>query len=435
LGFGLTRGGELLFSAITLEVCNIAFLVEPGSNVAAINASALQNCIIRDVSVIVNTNPGSEAAPSNPQFTAIKLPGTGNYGIVKCANVYVEGFYCGIEHSEHADIEALINQCIIAIRIPQSYSHLAKYKITTQRCSYSLWCDAQTSGSFPFSNSVWGTLDIERDPNFPFKADFFVGAQSMLSGFLFYNVAADPESLYSVAGQGVFNAIVQSCSMTYRKISADTVVSCNGWFFPVIPENLSRDVRVDVLPGKSVGQRLRIYGSAQFSVVVVSSALRDGNPFHFSDGAQRATHTIAAGADGGYLELMWGGAHWLASVMGGSLAEDALRRDQPLALGQFSSEGDGRLRLDAGKVTRNLQPFPITLYLPIEFEPDASRHATAALSIGPAADNLRPAWVKDVPAGFPRGMIDTASVRVPAGWYYRLEMQNASIKDATIVHF
>jgi hypothetical protein len=421
LGRGMAVGGRTLFSAISLAIHDIAFLVEPASNVVAIDASALQNCILDNVSALINATPGSEAIPDNPDFVAIKLPATGNYGIVKCRNIYVEGFFHGIQHSEHADIEALINQCVAAIHIPESYSHLAKYKITTQRCSYSLWCDALEDPSFPFSNVVTGTLDIERNPQFPFQADIMVSDGALLNGFLLYNVAADPESRVSIAGSGHSHLVLQNGAMFHRIVTGDATVTCNGWFFPIVPLNLAANARIEVTGGTCIGQRLRIFGDARYDVTVAAAA---GVTLRFPDGTARPEHMIASGANGARsLELTWTGTAWVATT------------NSEHGTGESAAEGPEHFIIAAGETGHNRGRVPITIAVPIIFNPDEKHGAHARIMIGPDETQLRFAWSKALPAGWPAGMTDTATFRVPAGWRYRLEVECCIVGEGSLIQY
>lgn len=312
IGFGSSTIAVSAWTAITLQIENIAFKVPANGGVVGVDAYACANCIFENVSVVPDVTPGTESVPTNQNTIGIKLPACGNYGIVKARNVYVTGQYHGIWHSEHADLEVLINLCFAALYIPANYSHLAKYKVTTQACSYSVWCDAVLNALQ--CTSVWGELDIERDPNFPFQADFQVSAGCQLNGALNYNVAADPGSLVSVFGAGSFNVLMQNIARMQSIVTASATVNCNGWFFPVIPNALTAPITITVKtenPGYIVGQRLRIYGYYAYAVTIQSDVTSGDPKFYLTDGSSTYTLTLPPGGGSNvYAELLWDGLDW-----------------------------------------------------------------------------------------------------------------------------
>ena len=312
IGFGSSTIAVSAWTAITLQIENIAFKVPANGGVVGIDAYACANCILENVSVVVDVVPGSETIPTNHNTIGIKLPATGNYGIVKAKNIYVTGQYQGVWHTEHADIEALINLCFAALYIPANYSHLAKYKVTTQGCSYSVWCDAPANALQ--CTSIWGELDIERDTAFAFAADFQVSAGCALYGWLSYNVAASPSSQFSVYGSGVCNVVMQNVARMFASPSANATISCNGWFFPVVPNGLSGAITITlktITPGYVIGQRVRVYGFYAYAVTIQSDVGSGDPKLYFPDNSSAYTVTLPSGGGSNiYAEFMWDGLDW-----------------------------------------------------------------------------------------------------------------------------
>lgn len=417
---------SITLTMITLQIENVLFKVPPNSGVVGIDAYACANCILHNVSVVVDASPAIIEAPTNTTFAAIKLPGTGCYGVVKAKNVYVSGFYYGIQHSEHADIEALINLCVYALYIPDSYSHLAKYKVTTQQCSYSVRCSAQASSSFGFANSVFGTLDIERDPNFQFAADFFIDAGAILNGTLFYNVAADPQSLYSVWGSGTFNVAVQNVAYHSLTVTGNATVNPNGLFYPVIPNGLTGDTTLTIRQGLVKGQRIRIYGYYAYNVQVNSIVTAGSPAFYFPDNSKSYGYTIPKG-DGGpqYIELLWSGQDWFVTTEGLKVVDNATDYNHALALGQFSGNVQNTFTPVAGVQAQNVYKAPITIYVPLVLTAGGS----ATISMGPYSGHLVRAWTHVAGSA----CTVTGKVRVPSGWYYQVDITGGTISESLSV--
>lgn len=415
IGYG-SASSTITWTMLTLQIENVAFKVPANSGITAIDAYACANCILQNVSVVVDESPSDITAPTVTTFTAIKLPGTGCYGVVKAKNVYVSGFYYGIQHSEHADIEALINLCVYALYIPDSYSHLAKYKVTTQQCSYSVRCSAQASSSFGFANSVFGTLDIERDPNFQFAADFFIDPGAILNGTLFYNVAADPQSLYSVWGSGTFNVAVQNVAYHSLTVTGDATVNPNGLFYPVIPNDLTAAATLTIRQGLVKGQRIRVYGYYDYDIQV-NSIVTTGSPaFYFPDNSKSYGYTIPSGEGGPqYIELTWNGQDWFVITEGKKVVANATDYNHALALGQFSSDVQSTFTLTPGTVMTNIYKTPITVYVALTIPAGA----TASLRMGPDSSSLIDVWSATTANGGDE-IKTTGSIRIPSGWYYEL---------------
>lgn len=399
-----------------ITIKDLSVMVEPNSNICPFDFSAISNAELYDVSVFVNEDSSSLVAPTSTTFSGIKLPFTGNYGIVKAKNVYVSGFYYGIEHCEHADIEALINYCVYALRIPMSYSHLAKYKVTTQYCSFSVKCDGLSSSTFGFANSIFGTLDIERDPNFAFSADFYINENCILNGTLFYNVAADPQSLYSVWGSGTFNVAVQNIAYHSLEVTSSTTVNPNGLFYPVIPNNLTGDITLTIRQGLVKGQRIRIYGYYAYNVTVTSIASTGSPVFYFPDNSHNYSYVIASGNGGPqYIELLWNGQDWFATTEGHLIVNNATDANNATAFGQFTGNAQNTFSPTVNSQEQNIYNCPITLY--IQFTIPAG--ATASLRMGPNSGSLLDAWSQTVPSGG-SSVETTGSIRIPSNWYYEV---------------
>lgn len=318
IGFGVVSD-TTYWSMLNIQLENIHFQVTPQSGVVPLDFSACANCVLENIAVTVTASPGEEPLSHDEGFVGIKLPTTGNYGIVKARNIYISGFHTGMQHSEHADIEALINLCVIGVDIPKGYSHLAKYKITTQCCSYSIGCSAlpfllDVRGTkLSLANSIFGTLDIERDPNFPFHADFLIRNGSQINGTLFYNVAADPESLYSVEGTGTFNVLVQNVAFNQKTINSDTTISPNGWYFPVFANYIRSSVRLILLRGRLAGQRVKIFGSSDHTIEIICKDDNLKETFRLIKERKNTSQISLSPTDpyNNVVEFIWDGYQWL----------------------------------------------------------------------------------------------------------------------------
>lgn len=305
-----------MWSAITVEIQDLTVRVEPDSGVTPINLYAVANAILNNVTASTNVSPDAIVAPTNAQSQGIILPATGNFGWVKAHKIYVIGFYYGVQHSEHADIEGLIQSCVSALYIPDSYSHLAKYRITTQACSHSIYVTAQYSPAFGYCNSICGDLDIERDPLLPFVSDVHLSSGALLNGILNYNVAASPTSGVSTTGTGVNNCVfINIPEAQYEYPTKAINVGGNYSALPeaketiYFPTALTADSTITVLDAINSGQKVRIYSYFSHKVTVSTGA----TPMYFNDDNTASYSFVFLSGSGSseFIEMVWNGNSWV----------------------------------------------------------------------------------------------------------------------------
>ncbi len=327
IGYSARSVDAIAWSAMTFEMRNLTLRVRHDSGVTPIDLYAVANAVLENVTVSTDLPPGSLRAPTDRGSRGLVLPATGNFGWVKAHKIYAIGFYFGIQHSEHADIEGLIQSCVSALYIPDSYSHLAKYRITTQGCSYSIYSEAMSSPTFGFCNSIVGELDIERDPELPFAADIFAAKGTILNGILNYNVAADPNSGVSVTGGGSVHLILNNAAkpQTAQAITgfaptASATVEPLAMRTIVIPsEDLAADITISVAPGSQVGQSVRVYGHARRSVTVKSTTAgtRPGPTPHLAPEVRASPYTLPPRFGAAhYVDMVWSGRDWRVEARG-----------------------------------------------------------------------------------------------------------------------
>ena len=288
--------------------------------------------------------------------------------------------------------------------------------INNEFISYSIRCSGQANSTFAFSNSIFGTLDIERDPNFQFDADFYIDSGAILNGILWYNVAADPQSLYSVWGSGTFNVSVQNLSYSSLTVSTSTTVNPNGMFYPVIPNGLTSDITLTIRQGLVKGQRIRIYSYYAYNVQV-NSIVSTGSPaFYFPDNSKTYSYTLNSGnGSAQYIELVWSGQDWFASTEGYLVVNNASSANNAMAYGQFTGNVQNTFSPTVNSQEQNAYNCPISLY--IQFTIPAG--GTATLRMGPYSGSLLDCWSQTVPSGG-NSVETTGTIRVPANWYYEV---------------
>ncbi len=194
---------------INLEIENITFRNQPNSGLMALNLTNVANVRLKNTTADINATTGGFSAPTLDTFIGIELPNARNYGAVYCENVYILGYYYGLQHASHAILNGVfIQNCVGAIYIPTPYNHAAFYtSVLTQGCEYSIYCTAVPNVDFATGNIVVGNLDIEHDSSFAMVNDVYVTSGSQLNGSLNFNIV-QPGLAYpnlSVGGTGIFN--------------------------------------------------------------------------------------------------------------------------------------------------------------------------------------------------------------------------------------
>lgn len=321
IGYGAASHSTITWNAITLILRNVAVQVEPDSGMVGIDLYAVTNAILDNVTASVNAAPGSIVQPTTTSFVGIKLPATGNFGLVKTNRVYITGFYEGMWFSEHADLDVFFQNCVYGLRAPDSWSHIVNFRqVTTQGCSYSLRSSAVPGAAF--TNSVVGYISIERNPEFPFVADFDIDAGAELNGALEYVIAASPTSGVSTSGTGTFNLITQSIpqaqfakSATIFTPTANVTVSPEAERTLVVPQNGTGGITITVNDAPNVGQSVRIYGNYQRTITV-----NTGSALYLPE--QAGTTSVSMPSSGGsqqYLDLTWGNGSWNAIQANGNV--------------------------------------------------------------------------------------------------------------------
>lgn len=323
IGYGSASHSTILWSAITVELENITVRVEAGSGMVPIDLYAVSNAMLSNVTASINADPGSIPQPTDLNFVGIKLPASGNFGVVKVQKTYVTGFYDGIWFSEHADLDVFLQNCVYALHAPDSWSHLVVFRqVTTQGCSYSVRSSAVPGEAY--TNSICGYISIERDPQFPFIDDFYVDAGCELRGMLSYVVAAAPESGISSSGQGEFQLVAHSIPLSQyeqgvfvEQTSEDISINLKAWFTILIPQALTRAVNISLANGQNVGQRIRAYSYYAETVNIVTLA-----SMYFPDNSSSNSYTMSGGAGSvSYIELLWDSNSWLVNVVGNAITQ------------------------------------------------------------------------------------------------------------------
>lgn len=323
IGYGSASHSAILWSALTVELENITVRVEVGSGMVPIDLYAVSNAILNNVTASINADPGSIPQSTDPDFVGIKLPASGNFGVVKVQKTYITGFYDGMWFAEHADVDVLIQNCVYALHAPDSWSHLVVFRqVTTQGCSYSVRSSAIPGDAY--TNSVCGYISIERDPQFPFMDDFYVDAGCELRGMLSYVVAAAPESGISSSGPGEFQLVARSIPLSQyeqgvfiEETSEDISLNPKAWFTIIVPQALTRAINISLADGQNVGQRIRVYSYYAEAVSLVTIA-----SMYFPDNSSSNSYTMSGGSGSvSYIELLWDSNSWLVNVVGNAVTQ------------------------------------------------------------------------------------------------------------------
>jgi len=102
-----------------------------------------------------------------------------------------------------------------------------------------------------------------------------------------------------------------------------------------------------------------------------------------------------------------------ANVVGVSQARLAI----PLVHGQITER-----QIALGAAIQNTSDRPLTLHIPVEFQPAKDAHSSCEILLGPTSEKL----ITVVSARRPAPQTDTLTVRIPPWWWYRIEVKNAS---------
>jgi hypothetical protein len=328
-GYGsppLASGASNTFTAITMEFHDLAVRVEANSGLVPIDLYAVANCILDNVSIVVDAVQSGLSAPT-AQTAGLRLPSTGNFGVVEASKLYVFGFYYGVQHSEHANISALIEYCVYGVYIPDAYSHLAKWRITTQNCSYSVRVSAPyVTTPFVCTNSVIGDLDVERDSSFTFEYDFQFDSGCQFNAIINYNNTNLPTNNLTQTGSG--NAYMVLNNIAAPRTSQALVAygpSTTSNLLPsasetiAIPSGLTGNITLTVQTpatytnGGVIGQIVRIYGNSAHNVTISTAAT-----MYFQNNSNQTTWTLGSGAGSPqFLEMVWTGTQWFCMLVGG----------------------------------------------------------------------------------------------------------------------
>lgn len=80
----------------------------------------------------------------------------------------------------------------------------------------------------------------------------------------------------------------------------------------------------------------------------------------------------------------------------------------------------------SGTVYQNTSGAPLQLTVPITYNPTGVAAATCAVAIGPT-NNPATSWTESEPATLVAGTIQNTYLTVPAGWYFKFTVVNATI--------
>ncbi|MBE7566684.1 hypothetical protein HF670_00010 [Acidithiobacillus thiooxidans] len=324
IGAVAQNSGTPSWTNLGIHFKKIKFQTQTNGGVIGANLYSCVNGSFEDVTADINSKPGGFVPPTIIS-TGLILPGPGNFGISYAEKFYITGYYYGLQHASHARLNGLIQNCVSAITIPESYSHIASYqRVTTQGCSYSIFCGA-ASGKATEENSICGVLDIERDTSFPFVDDIHVAFGASLNGSLIYNVAADNMSFISIAGPGSNNLMLFSAAMgqyvtPLAKIivtSKSITVTPTANNTEVYPENLPVPITVTVEPGKYIGQSVTVYGHYSGNVTVASNVTSGEPAFYLPNNVAVYTYIMQGGNGSAQnIKLIWNGGAWNAYTQG-----------------------------------------------------------------------------------------------------------------------
>lgn len=87
----------------------------------------------------------------------------------------------------------------------------------------------------------------------------------------------------------------------------------------------------------------------------------------------------------------------------------------------------------SGTVYQNLNPYDIYLIIPVTLSPTSSASASAQLLVGDSSSSLSVADEVTAPAGSTSGQVYALKAKIPAGYYYKLELTNATAGTATVL--
>lgn len=341
IGYGAASHSTISWNAITIELENITIRVEAESGMVPVDLYAVSNAILTNVTVSINAPPGSIPQAKNTAFVGVKLPASGNFGIVKVQKTYIIGFYDGMWFSEHADLDVFFQNCTYALHAPDSWSHIAIFRqVTTQGCSYSIRSSAAQGAAY--TNSICGWMSIERDPELPFVADFYVDEGCELRGSISYVIAASPDSGISHSGLGSFYLVTHSIPLSQyqqdilvEQTSNDRSINPNAWLTIVVPQALANNITVTIANAVSVGQRVRIYSFYAKTVMVSTIA-----NMYFPDNSNTTEYEMLGGfGSAAYVELLWDNNSWLVNIAGNVITQTVRTLGYTVATLPAGSEG------------------------------------------------------------------------------------------------
>ena len=87
----------------------------------------------------------------------------------------------------------------------------------------------------------------------------------------------------------------------------------------------------------------------------------------------------------------------------------------------------------SGTTYQNVTPFDADVIVVVEMQPTSSAAATASASVGPSSSSLTQVEQIQAPAGSTSGQYMVLRFRVPRGYYFQVNLSNASVVSTTVV--
>lgn len=157
---GSVIGAGKTWNNITFIGKNILFRQPNNPKLSNLDLMHCANVSLENIVTDVDTSiTAGIIQPTNTSGISVRLPWESNYGFVRMRNFYCIGYYGGISHGEHADLDNIFIQCTYKAFILYQGHHAARYgKVLAQWCPYVLWMDEAATRTLPLDCSV---LDIE----------------------------------------------------------------------------------------------------------------------------------------------------------------------------------------------------------------------------------------------------------------------------------